>query len=353
MTMETPLYKLEEMIAVQENNVRLQRFPKLEEPKKTPILLAGGVGDVIMSIPVARAIDQVAPIEVYTLHTSTYDYFKPRYLPSAKPLPVPNYTWFIEINTCAQFRFLDRFTGLKGPLHNLWTQQCETHDKNPKLRAVSHSHPLEDTTLARYARDLGMDRREFPFFSLGIKPQDRIRIPRSDVGNYITIHDGYEAESAFIVPSRSTKTWKWDHWNRLVRMLKSNYPGTKIIQLGTTTGREIDGVDECLLNKTSLLEAFELLKHSKIHIDGDSGLVHAATAMSVPCVVMFGPTPDYFYGYPENENLRSNVCADACYWLTREWLGKCPIGYKMPKCMDEILPEQVMDKIKRALVREH
>jgi len=162
----------------------------------------------------------------------------------------------------------------------------------------------------------------------------------------ITIHDGFDVNNKSIVHGRCTKQWKWDYWNKLVRLIKNSCDAT-IIQLGAVTGREIDGVDQCLLNKTTILEAIKILEKSKFHIDGDSGLVHVATKLGIPCIVLFGPTPDYFYGYKKNVNIRSNVCKEACFWIKDNWMDKCPLGYATPKCLDAITADDVFEKIRK------
>ena len=167
---------------------------------------------------------------------------------------------------------------------------------------------------------------------------------------YLTIHDGYDVQYHARVSGSSTKQWPISYWNELVRLIKEQYPQIKLTQVGSKTGREITGVDECKLNQTTITECFNILRGSSLHIDGDSGLVHAATRMNTPCVVIFGPTPDYFYSYPQNINLRSSRCKEACYWTKPEWMNKCPIGFSYPKCMSDITPDQVMEKIKSSQI---
>src|SRR4029078_7585821 len=133
-------------------------------------------------------------------------------------------------------------------------------------------------------------------------------------------------------------------WNLLVRRIQLAYPGLDIIQLGSKTSRIIDGVTKCLVNKTTLTECFDILSKSKLHIDTDSGLAHAATAMGIPCVTMFGPTPPSFYGHSQNQNIsRGTSCSGGCFHLTRDWMDRCPIGYDSPRCMDDISTGDVLD----------
>lgn len=169
--------------------------------------------------------------------------------------------------------------------------------------------------------------------------------------SYITIHDGYDVSYLnTLVENRATKQWNLDHWVYLVKEFKREYPGYKIFQLGSKTSRPIKGVHHNLISKTTITEAFDIISNSRLHIDGDSGLMHAATKMNVPCITLWGPTPMDFYGYRQNVNIKSSVCSHACYGLKEDWNNKCPIGYDSPKCMDAITPEQILLEIKKVLL---
>jgi ADP-heptose:LPS heptosyltransferase len=109
-----------------------------------------------------------------------------------------------------------------------------------------------------------------------------------------------------------------------------------------------------MINKTTLPEAFDIISKSRLHIDTDSGLAHAATAMSVPVVAIFGPSPKDFYGHAQNTNLFSTkTCSGGCFHLGERWqvgwMDKCPIGYQTPRCMDDVDPAMVLSAIEQRL----
>jgi hypothetical protein len=158
---------------------------------------------------------------------------------------------------------------------------------------------------------------------------------------WITVHDGFDT-GAQVRPGEAVKCWPLAHWTELVRRLKAACPDLRIVQIGGTSSRPIAGVDDCLIGKLRLGEALWLLQGSALHIDGESGLVHAAYGLATPAVVLFGPTDAGFFAYPGNTSLDARVCVP-CWWSTPDWLGRCPRGLAEPVCMSAISPAVVCD----------
>jgi ADP-heptose:LPS heptosyltransferase/SAM-dependent methyltransferase len=156
---------------------------------------------------------------------------------------------------------------------------------------------------------------------------------------YVTIHDGFD-NHVRLAPGAATKCWPLEHWIALICRLKAAKPELKIVQLGSRNSRPIPGVDMNLVQRTSLSEAAWFIKHARVHIDGDSGLVHMARALHTPSVVLFGPTDDQYFGHSQNVNLRAPGCAN-CWWSTPTWLSRCPRGLPKPECMTAIEPDRV------------
>jgi 2-polyprenyl-3-methyl-5-hydroxy-6-metoxy-1,4-benzoquinol methylase len=94
-----------------------------------------------------------------------------------------------------------------------------------------------------------------------------------------------------------------------------------------------------------------VIKHAACHLDTEGGLVHLARAVNRRSVVMFGPTPQGFFGYPHNNNLAPAKCGD-CWWVTPTWLVDCPRRTAGPLCMAshsaDLISKQVLDVISRA-----
>ena len=225
-------------------------------------------------------------------------------------------------------------------------------DQNAELRRVLEKYylfygrPTFFSALSRETARLGLSAmkvsvatsglpyrnpRELPFFPgkqsfRVIEPLLRKR--------YVTVHHGFD--STFL-PAKtrktdysSTKNISMQQWRRIVSLIREE--GFEVIQLGVVGEERIDGVTHCLNGQTSFEETGLLIKHSLCHIDTEGGLVHLANAVHGRCVVLFGPTPVEFFGYPQNINLEPSGCK-ACWFVTQNWLIECPRHTDGPECM--------------------
>ena len=91
-----------------------------------------------------------------------------------------------------------------------------------------------------------------------------------------------------------------------------------------------------------------VLKNAALHISSEGGIAHIATQVGTRCVVLFGPTPVHYYGYPTNINIVSPVCSE-CMEISPDWFTKCPRGLEKAECMSGISAEMVLDAIKHIL----
>ena len=144
-----------------------------------------------------------------------------------------------------------------------------------------------------------------------------------------------------------------DALQHIIDSIKEQYPEYKIVQLGSKSLADFTNVDINLVGKTSFAELLALLSASKIHIDAECGMVHLRHALNAKTsVVLYGPTSVSTKGYPENINIRSNVCdCKCCEWLMgQHWQSFCiKTNSPVPACMQAISSETVIQKIKGVL----
>ncbi|HEV2319710.1 MAG TPA: glycosyltransferase family 9 protein, partial [Verrucomicrobiae bacterium] len=95
-----------------------------------------------------------------------------------------------------------------------------------------------------------------------------------------------------------TKCWPAKNFAELVRLFAEKFPDARFVVMGAAVDRPrgeiISGAaPERVLNlcgETNLLEMIEWLRLCRLMITNDTGPMHAAAALGVPVVALFGPT---------------------------------------------------------------
>lgn len=129
------------------------------------------------------------------------------------------------------------------------------------------------------------------------------------------------------------KNWGVDSFAEVANLLKDKF---SIVQLGQGGDPNLP-VDLHLQGKLSIREVFVALRQCNLFIGQEGFLMHAATAVNLPAVVVYGGflAPEQT-GYAVNENIYSAVECAPC-WLET----KCPYD---KKCLTMIKPEIVAQK---------
>lgn len=322
-----------------------------------PIIWAtGGLGDALLSMHIAELIEDKVQQSVifYTRYPEVVGEFCNLDVRDEKQFIPVGADWWITLNTLALFNFQNNFKGFSSTKVEEMFLAYRAFLSQGDWKFIVNRQPLMENITGVEAVKMGLNRRTLIPKILGLPEVEfKKKHPSTDLildGPFITIHDGYD-DANDKVKARSTKNWDLDKWNKLILVLKLRFPDVKIIQLGGKTARVIDKVDYSLVNSLSIMDSLAVLSKSLLHIDNESGLVHAAHMLGVRSVVLFGPTNLDFFGYPDNLNIAPHFCADAggCWWLKQDWMSKCALGYVSPLCMDSIELGEVFQKIVEGL----
>ena len=166
---------------------------------------------------------------------------------------------------------------------------------------------------------------------------------------FLTIQRG--VGNADSINNQSTRLWSVEYYQELISIIKAQFPQYIIIQLGSPLTDQINGIDIDLRGKTSFEELKVLLVHSKLHIDGDCGMVHIRHFLNAkPSCVLFGPTDESWLGYSENLNLANRPCHTACEWIVPYWRNQCILDLRSPLCQERLTPSNVFKKIQGILI---
>lgn len=183
--------------------------------------------------------------------------------------------------------------------------------------------------------------------------QGKVEIPLDDskkdilrkysLDNYITINYGNGAVGKGYKES-SNKQWPLKYFSEFIALFKNTYNSSMVVQVGDNSTEKIAGADRYIFG-ADIEELKFILKGAMLHIDIEGGLVHLATNLGTKCVVLFGPTQEYIYAYPENINIVSSSCS-GCYGLYDNAF-LCAKDMKEPECMRSITPNIVMERIEQ------
>jgi ADP-heptose:LPS heptosyltransferase len=149
------------------------------------------------------------------------------------------------------------------------------------------------------------------------------------------------------------RRWDGNRFSRVIEILHAENPALLFCLIGSEEERGyveaiLSGLKDAAhnaLNVAGLLtfqELVELFSFSRILITNDSGPLHAAAAVGLPTIALFGPESPAFYGPLGNKtvNLYAGLSCSPCLNAYDAKVFKCPIN---AQCMKEISVDQVVE----------
>ena len=189
----------------------------------------------------------------------------------------------------------------------------------------------------------GMKRYDFIFKQVDLPFSDfkyECDRPKDMPEKCLLINDGFAAWHKI---ARATKCWDLGNWDSFLREFKISHPDITTVQIGGENSVPLR-TDINLISKTTLTEMIAWTLHAQYYVGNDSGPTHIRHWSKKPSVVLFGPSPEAYYGYPENINLSTNGC-QPCYWQIDEWNEICKLGRATCLRLSEITSEKVMEAL--------
>lgn len=348
--------------------VDLVRYPApavAQETLTVAVRMEGGIGDVLMSSVLVRALfDELQRCEIDVFYhqpdAARFVFSGARFVRhvyTASQFPSMERQYDIAVRTLQYTRYAVRDAAkLRRVAPHFASRIDEVAGRFETVRGFADRQPSLDGMWGRFSVRVGRGALDSLAFLGGVDVSRdtelflapdpaacKLLVER--VGGmsqpYVTVHDGFD-NSQNVAAGAATKCWPLEHWQRFIALFKTQYPSLRVVQVGARKSRRIPGVDIDLVEQTTLPEAAWIVKHARLHIDTDSGIVHLARAVHTPALVLFGPTNPGYYGHASNTNISAGDCGD-CWWSTPDWLARCPRGLARPACMEAITPERVME----------
>jgi ADP-heptose:LPS heptosyltransferase len=139
----------------------------------------------------------------------------------------------------------------------------------------------------------------------------------------------------------NNQEWDFYKWEDLVNILSSK--GLNILQIGKADEKYVSGCID-LRGQFSLRECIAILNASKCFIGVDSFWQHAASALKIPAIVLFGDSSPTIWGHDNNNNIYKGYECSPCFEIL--YGQTCPYN---KKCMNDISVKEVLDKIESLL----
>jgi ADP-heptose:LPS heptosyltransferase len=147
----------------------------------------------------------------------------------------------------------------------------------------------------------------------------------------------------------STKLWSHNNWNKLFEM----FPNETFVSLSSIENLSLKGNNLINLgNQTNVYETADIISRSRFLISIEGGLVHIAKAVKKKSIVLFGPTSKWFFGYPDNINIKADYDCFPCHNQSIFWGTKCvklEPNETYSKCMEAITVEKVANEVEKLL----
>ena len=190
-------------------------------------------------------------------------------------------------------------------------------------------------------------------------PKPELFFPESLLKKVDTIWQSFGiggSPSVFLCPGARhfTKRWPLKYWKELAKKMSKAY---RVALLG-----DIADVDACreiqsgtnivnFCGQLSLLESSAMLRHASLAVTSDSYLMHAANALGVKIVAIFGSSVKEFGFFPyEVENRILEVNGLTCRPCSHIGLDACPKRHF--RCMMDTTPGKVESAVASLMVRQ-
>ncbi len=135
-----------------------------------------------------------------------------------------------------------------------------------------------------------------------------------------------------------TKAWPAAHWHALARRLQATGAGPLVVLAPPGDADTYAGLPG-LLPPLPLAEALEVVGAAARLVSVDGGIMHAAVAMGVPTLALFGPTdPRIWFPYEDIGPYRVLATRPACFPCDRH---TCDAFI----CLPDLAPDRVADAL--------
>ena len=275
-----------------------------ETPRKTRlwVRMPNWLGDVVMALPLLRAIRQARPdFEITLIGKAAFQPLFDRLGVSERFIPLPKrgrgyFSTFYQLRRDYPDTYLLFTNSTRSDLEAFLTrcpQRMGMIRPGKKRQLLTDPYELstdvdETTTHQTQVWELMLQR-----YGL-VESLDTSPLPREE-----SVRARPQVAMICGTENAPEKRWPISHWRVLVGQLLATVPEVEIVLFGTPADRVItdqvadgfpSGTIQNLAGKTDLAAFCDGLKQCNVVVCNDTGGMHLANMLGTPVVVVFGPT---------------------------------------------------------------
>ncbi len=318
-----------------------------------------GIGDIVMTTSFLSALKEKWPAAQIdylcyknngellegdsrvsqVLKRNTYGIFNAEFIQTLQTINKEHYDLVINLFPAQHSALLAVLSNAEYKLGNLYGTVATSN--NLDVPTMPHTWDVRENA-KHIAMQLQLEEYDEVMLSLDITE----KLSDAKLKNSITINP---------FASWKSKNWPQERWIALIQQLLKIWKGTVVILGGphdVTQSKDIEKIinNKRVINKTgqlNLKQTAAVLKHSKLFITTDSGLLHIAIAMQTKTIALFGVTdPEVLVSGANNIEICSSYAL-------------CPKKYQFnhnnepqdfaQECMKKITIDEVLSKVKKVL----
>jgi len=353
-------------------------FPsrKVSAPERIMAMKFFGLGSILLSTPMLRAIKEKYPSatigfltfsaneefvaklglvdEIYPLRTDSLTHFLVDVVRQLRRIRRKGYDVVLDMEFFSKFSTI--MTYLSGSpvrigyfLRQMWRGDLLTEQ-------VYYNHYRHITEVfGALAAPIGVGIKDYSLTKPAIPPEEDLAAAR------LLRNEGIRETDCVIGVNVNTsdlsreRRWPKEEFQALVSMIRSEVDA-RFVFIGTQAdrgyvaeamgGTQNNGNSVNLAGKTGVGDLLSILKRCSLFISNDSGPLHMAAALGTPTVSFFGPETPILYGPMGQDSLvfHENIYCSPCLNVFN--VKTAPCGGRNA-CMDTIKADEVFRAVKR------
>ncbi len=282
-------------------NIPAKPWTKKAPPKRILVIRLQAMGDMVITLPYVQALRQQLPA------TTTIDL-----LTRKEVDPIPRNIYLFDrgyILSAAEGNFKKILLSALLLMPKLFFRRYDMviDLQNNIISEIARKtcRPAAWSVFDRFSPVAAGERTRLTIEAVGLGPvrmDHRFRLKDEHRGHELLKNNGWNGTDPLVILNPAgfveTRNWAIQNYVQFARLWLGQFPDTRFVVLGTSLIEKKAALlkDELgdrllnLVNQTTPLEAFSVIRLASMVLSEDSGLMHMAWVSGIPTMVLFGST---------------------------------------------------------------